>query len=74
MQNRSWRTIEKWEKSFQLLYTKIKKSQKRISYQMPLLGVSATLTQSKHLHIIEKVGFSKNFQLYKPFQIDQCLI
>ena len=30
---------------------------------MPLLGVSATLTQSKRLRIIEKAGFSENYKL-----------
>lgn len=37
---------------------------------MPLLGVSATLTQSKKLIIIEKAGFNENYKLMQT-SLDQ---
>ena len=55
--------VEGWGKSFRPLYSEIEKLRKRIPYQVPLLGVSATLTQSKKLIIVEKAGFNENYKL-----------
>ena len=55
--------VEEWGKNFQPMYTEIEKVRKRISCHVSLLGVSATLTKSIRLRVVEKAGFLPNYKL-----------
>lgn len=55
--------VEEWGKSFRSLYAEIEKVRKRIPPQVPLLGVSATLTKSARLRILTKTGFRDDYKL-----------
>lgn len=55
--------VEEWSKSFRPLYTEIDKVRKRMPNNVPLLGVSATLTKKMRLRILNKVGFRDNYRL-----------
>lgn len=55
--------VEEWGKSFRPLYAEIEKVRKRIPPQVPLLGVSATLTKSARIRIFTKAGFRDDYKL-----------
>ncbi len=55
--------VEEWGKSFRPLYAEIEKVRKCIPPQVPLLGVSATLTKSARLRIFSKAGFCEDYKL-----------
>ena len=55
--------VEEWGNNFYLMYAEINKVQKKIPYQVPLLGLSATLTKSVCSRVMEKTGFLPNYQL-----------
>ena len=55
--------VEEWGKSFRPLYAEIEKIRTRIPHHVPLLGVSATLTKTKRLRVLDKAGFREDYQL-----------
>lgn len=55
--------IEEWGKSFWPLYAEIEKVKKHIPPQVPLLGVSATLTKVAQLQMLAKAGFRDEYKL-----------
>ena len=55
--------IEEWGKNFRLLYAEIEKIKTRIPPYVPFLGMSATVTKTKRLQVLDKGGFRKNYQL-----------
>ena len=55
--------VEEWGENFQPMYAEIEKVRKRIPCHVPLLGVSAKLTKSIRLRVVEKAGFLPNYKL-----------
>lgn len=55
--------VEEWDKNFRPMYAEIEKVRKRIPCNIPLLGVSATLTKSVRSRVVEKAGFLPNYRL-----------
>lgn len=56
--------VEKWDKSFRPLYTKIKKVQKRIPPHIPQLRIFITLTKGMQLCLLFKAGFKDKYHLH----------
>ncbi|MCJ1471297.1 hypothetical protein MMC07_009945 [Pseudocyphellaria aurata] len=54
---------DEWGQKFRPLYAEISKVRKRIPCQVPLLGVSATLTKRVQKIAIEKAGYLPNYRL-----------
>lgn len=55
--------VDQWSKAFCPLYAEIEKVRKRIPCNIPLLGVSATLTKRARLRVLEKAGFRPSYRL-----------
>ena len=55
--------VKEWDKNFHAMYTEIDKVQKRIPYQVSLLGVSATLTKNVRSQAVQKARFLPNYYL-----------
>lgn len=55
--------VDEWGKGFRLLYAEIEKVRKRIPHNIPLLGLSATLTAKVIQRVLQKAGFSVNYRL-----------
>lgn len=55
--------VKEWSKSFRPLYAEIDKVRKRISQDVPFLGVLAMLTKDKQLCVIDKAGFREDYKL-----------
>ena len=55
--------IKEWSKNFCLLYAEIEKIRTRILPYIPLLGMSAMLTKTKRLQVLNKTRFRKDYQL-----------
>lgn len=55
--------VEEWGKQFRPLYAEIEKVRKRIPTDVPLVGVSATLTPDVQTRVIKKAGFYPTYKL-----------
>lgn len=55
--------VEQWGQNFRPLFAEIEKIRKRIRHDVPLLGVSATLTKGMCLRILAKAGFKDDYRL-----------
>ena len=55
--------VKEWDKHFQLIYTKIKKVRKKISYHILFLEILAILIEKVRQNVVEKAGFPPNYWL-----------
>lgn len=57
--------VEQWGKNFWLFYAEIKKICKKISCQVSLLGISATLVPKLITKVLDKLGFFPDYKLMR---------
>ncbi|MCJ1465984.1 hypothetical protein MMC07_004603 [Pseudocyphellaria aurata] len=55
--------VDKWGQDFRPLYAEIEKIGKRIPCNIPMLGVSATLTAKVRKQVVRKAGISAEYRL-----------